>query len=212
MHIVMDANIIIGADYGRSPPFRDLLSTLEGLPHGLCVPRVVMEEVVGKFSRDFDEDAREIRRRMRDLSKLLGKDLSSTVNNVDEALDKANEVTSFREMLEAQFDRILSYPDTQHEVLVSRAVTRIKPFDEEGEGYRDALIWETVLELASEVDTEVAFISNDKDFSNQKRELHNDLLIQMDERGVSRDRVILFRSMGDFITYLQSELPEVPLE
>lgn len=108
---------------------------------------------MGKFSRDFDEDAREIRRRMRDLSELLGKDLSSTVNNVGEALDKTNEVTSFRERLEAQFDRILDYPDTQHEVLVSRAVTRIKPFDEEGEGYRDAMIWETVLELASEVDT-----------------------------------------------------------
>ena len=55
-----------------------------------CVPR--MEEVVGKFSRDFDEDAREIA--------APGKE---TVNNVDEALDKANEVTS-REMLEAQFD------------------------------------------------------------------------------------------------------------
>ena len=212
MHIIPDANIIIGADYGRSPPFRDLLSTLEGLPHDLCVPRVVMEEVVGKFSRDFDEDAREIRRRMRDLSNLLGKDLSSTVNKVEEALDKANEVASFRERLEAQFDRILDYPDMEHEVLVERAVTRIKPFDEEGVGYRDALIWETVLDLASEVDSEVAFISNDRDFSNQKRELHNELTSQMDERGVSRDRVILFRSLGGFIDYLQSDLPEVSIE
>ena len=212
MYIVPDANIIIGADYGRSPPFRDLLSTLESLPHNICIPRVVVEEVVGRFARDFDEDLREIRRRMRDLAIRLDKDLSSTVNNMDEALDKASEVSSFRERLEAQFDRILDYPDMEHEVLVERAVTRIKPFNEEGVGYRDALIWETVLKLASEVDSEVAFISNDRDFSNQKRELHNELTNQMDERGVSRDRVILFRSLGGFIAYLQSDLPEVPIE
>ena len=167
MHIVVDANIIIiGTGYGRNHQFRELLSTLEDLQHDLCVPKVVVEEVVGKFSRDFDDDAREIRRRMRDLSRLLDKDLSSAVNNVDEVLDKTNEVASFRERLEAQFDRVLDYPDIQHEVLVMRAVTRTRPFDEEGEGYRDALIWETILKLASEVDSEVVFISNDNDFSN----------------------------------------------
>ena len=146
---------------------------------------------------------------MRDLSRLLDKDLSSAVNNVDEVLDKTNEVASFRERLEAQFDRVLDYPDIQHEVLVMRAVTRTRPFDEEGEGYRDALIWETILKLASEVDSEVVFISNDNDFSNQGRELHNDLAVQMDELGLSKDRVLLFRRLGDFITYLQPNLPEV---
>ena len=213
VHIVVDANIIIGTGYGSNHQFRELLSTLEDLPHDLCIPKVVIEEVIGKFSRDFDDDAREIRSRLRDLSRRLGKDLSSTVND----LDKANEVSSFRERLEAQFDRILDYPDTRHELLVRRATTRIRPFDEEGDGYRDALIWETVLILAeeddsSEDDAKVVLISNDNDFRNQKRELHNDLSSQIEERGLSLDRVILFSTLGEFITHLQSGLPEVPLE
>ena len=49
MHIVVDANIIIGTGYGRNHQFRELLSTLEDLQHDLCVPKVVVEEVVGNF-------------------------------------------------------------------------------------------------------------------------------------------------------------------
>lgn len=208
MHIVPDANIIIAEGYGSSRRFRQLLSLLETLQYNLYVPKLVIEEVVAKFERDFDEDIEEIKRRVKDLSLRLDKELSS---HIDE-LDRAHEISSSRQRLEARFGAsnctILDYPVISHEELVRRATTRTKPFDNEGSGYRDALIWETVLNLATEVDSEVVFISNDNDFSNRKHELHIELKNQLVDRGLTEDKVILLRSLSTFITDLQSRLPQ----
>ena len=48
MYIVLDSNIIIGAGYGNSAQFRLLLDTLDALQNTLCVPKVVLEEVVAQ--------------------------------------------------------------------------------------------------------------------------------------------------------------------
>ena len=213
MHIVVDANVIIAEGYGDSEPFRILLATLETLDHNLYVPRPVLEEVVAKFDREFDEDTREIRRKTRNLSWRLNRILSSSIDG----LDRENETTLFRRRLEERFSAsncmILEYPDISHEELVRRAAARIKPFNEEGSGYRDTLIWETVINLAARVDPEVIFVSDDRDFRNKQKELHSDLVSQLSSRGLPRDKVKLASSLRDFVaTYIRPSLPEGTLE
>lgn len=200
MHIVPDANIIITEGFGNSLQFQTLLSTLEVSGHNIYVPKLVIEEVVAEFERVFEEGVRGLRI----LSRRLRIDLPASV----ETLDKGTESTQFRSRLETQFDvpncAILDYPSISHEELVIRAATRTKPFDERGSGYRDALIWETVLNLATEVNSEVAFISDDNDFRNRSGELHSELVRQLDRRGLPRDRVILVRSLKNFMdTYMR---------
>ena len=199
MHIVPDANIIIAEGYGDSEPFQALLSGLDRLQYNLYVLNSVLEEVVAKFERDFDEDTREIRRRLRNLSWRLGRGLSSPING----LDKENEIALFRRRLEARFSasnrQILEYPDISHEELVRRAAGRVRPFNQEGAGYRDALIWEGVLNLAESVDSQVVLISGDNDFRNRRGELHIDLVDQLASRGLPRNKVILVSSVRNFV-------------
>ena len=200
MHIVLDANIIVREGFGNNLQFRTLISTLEVSGHNLYVPKLVIEEVVAEFERVFEEGTRGFR--------ILSRRLRITLPASVDALDKESESAQFRGRLVAQFDvpncTILDYPETSHEELVRRATARERPFNEKGTGYRDALIWESVLELATDVDSEVVLLSNDNDFRGGGSGLHNDLVSQLDSRGLSRDRVILIRSLKNFMdTYVR---------
>lgn len=58
--------------------------------------------------------------------------------------------------------------------MVQRSIRGSKPFRTSGVGYRDALIWQTVLEQAKS--TDVVFVSgNSKDFAAEDGSLHSDL-------------------------------------
>lgn len=208
MHIIPDANIIIKEGFGNNRRFQTLLSTLEVSGNHLYVPSLVVEEVVAEFGRVFDEGVRGIRI----LSRRLRIDLPASVD----ALDRQSESAQFRNRLLAQFNApnctILGYPETSHEDLVMRATAREKPFDQNGTGYRDALIWESVLDLVDNVDSEVVLLSNDDDFHGSGGRLHSDLIRQLEGRGLSGDSVILFRALDIFFNYIRPSLPEGNLE
>jgi hypothetical protein len=55
---------------------------------------------------------------------------------------------------------ILPFPRITHEAVVKRALQRRQPFDPEGkDGYRDTLLWESLIELTA--NDEVVFASRD---------------------------------------------------
>lgn len=72
----------------------------------------------------------------------------------------------YREYLAERFDyrlgfSVLPWPDIPHADLVARAVRRTPPFNENGGGYRDALVWFDVARLARE-GRDVVLVSSDK--------------------------------------------------
>lgn len=93
------------------------------------------------------------------------------------------------------------YPQTQHANLVSRCLAQKKPFSnkDKDRGYRDALIWDTIVDLVkANPDSHIVFISsNTNDFSQGTNELHPDLLeaITLEEQR----RVRYFDSMNSFL-------------
>jgi hypothetical protein len=67
-------------------------------------------------------------------------------------------------------------PRVSHEEVVKRDLLRRKPFGESGKGYRDTLIWETVLAELRREQSQMALVShNIKDFAGPDRMLHADL-------------------------------------
>jgi hypothetical protein len=54
-------------------------------------------------------------------------------------------------------------PNPDHDALVNRALRRKKPFSRYDSGYRDALIWETIRELAAEERGRIVFVTEDDD-------------------------------------------------
>ena len=214
MHIVVDANVIIAEGFGNSAQFRLLLNTLDILQHKLYVPKLVIEEVASRFERTYDSRKQRVMDDLVWLSRHLGLDLPSPIVT----LDKRVKAGLFRNRLGEQFNIpnciITGYPDTPHEDLVKRATARRKPFKQNGVGYRDSLIWETTLSLATRLDTQIVLLSgNTNDFGNEMGELHPDLIEDLVGRELPRDKVILESSLEDFVnTYIDPSLSRGSLE
>ena len=204
MHIVPDANIIIAEGYGDSSEFRLLLSTLEILQYRLYVPKLVIEEVVASFARTYDSRKQRVEDGLDWLSRHSGLELPSPIVTIDKRIRAG----LFRNRLIERFNipncSIIGYPDTLHEALVKRATLRRKPFNPSGAGYRDSLIWETTLSLATESNNQVMLLSgNTNDFGDEEGGLHQDLIEDLVECGLPSDKVILVSSFNDFVnTYI----------
>ena len=93
--------------------------------------------------------------------------------------------------LEAAQVTILGLPGTSHAAMLERDLGNRRPF-QDGKGYRDALIWETVLAAATGSDS-VLFVSrNSGDFADkEKKGWHPDLLDDLKARGLGEERVRL---------------------
>jgi hypothetical protein len=67
--------------------------------------------------------------------------------------------------------QIAPLPTVSHGTVLQRALDRRQPFDGKGhDGYRDALLWETIRELSKRSSEPIAFITNNHgDFGQRRR-------------------------------------------
>jgi hypothetical protein len=193
MKIIIDTNIFFRDFMLDGTEFRTLLSELSKLGYGLCVPRIVFEETVNKFSEET--------KKALDNSRKIGATSINFVNFEHPISTPENAKDKYQQFLGEKLRLLgaehIDYPAVTHKELVQRALSRKKPFrSSDTGGYRDALLWETILELART--DEIAFISdNPKDFSDEsKQSLHPDLLDDIRSRELSA--VTLFDSIGKF--------------
>ena len=164
----------------------------------VAVPEIVLREVSRAYERAVEEAANKNREVARDLDR-LGIDWPHAPDRADViAYD-----TWLRELLTAHAVQVLPFPPDNHESLVARDLEGRKPFGHNGRGYRDALIWLTVLEAARE--RPVYLVSqNAKDFAagrDQRDVLHEDLKADLHDRHFDADQVRLFPRPGDLMTH-----------
>ena len=216
MHFVVDANIIIAEDFGRSVRFRTLLAASTTLGYKVYVPRLAITETVAKFSREFGKEFKSARSILGQLSKLLGVRFETGIAH----LDQEAETAAFENALVAKLNyhqvTQLHYPDISHADVVRRAVSRKRPFDQNGSGYRDTLIWLSALNLASQTDGKIILVSKDEDFGKSDV-LHSDLINDLVEAGHAKEKVALSSSLSNIIDEdirpkLKAVLLENPLE
>ncbi len=65
---------------------------------------------------------------------------------------------------------VISIPDLEHSTILKRALNRTKPFSKNDKGYKDTLIWLSILEDAkNNIDTNYIFVTNNiKDFDHEE--------------------------------------------
>ena len=100
--------------------------------------------------------------------------------------------------------KILPIPDTPHARLIDKATARRRPFDAKGDGYRDALVWDSLLELLELGPDPAVLISNDHAAFSAKKEqpqLASDLVDELREHG-SSGRVALYFDLAGFTAEL----------
>jgi len=194
MRVVLDSNTICRDFRLVGSTFRVFFDGLARAGHSLHMSRVVIDEVLNKYA----EELPKIKKSLDQARRVLGEIQSPFTNATIEEL-----VEEYRDMLLSRFEEVgattIDYPDVPHQMVVQRALNGRKPFAPSGRGYRDTLIWETVLDLAQRPSEPIAFISNDRDFLNDEGNLHPDLVADMEARGLQSGRIVPFSSLEEFV-------------
>ena len=213
MHFMLDANILHAEKYGTGARITAFLSAASAVGYKVYVPKLVLEEISANYSRCLASHAQKVHDSLAGLTRFLIRDFQSPLKQFDLEV----ETTVFKNTLSARLATadsvILEYPSASHEDLVKRATARRKPFNAKGSGYRDALIWQTVLDLAMQVDEDIVLVSSDKDFQDAHGNLHGDLIEDLEGLGLPKTKVTLSTKLSDLVEkHVRPNLGSVPWE
>lgn len=197
--VVLDSNVFHGADWFlESTAGRLLRDEAAAGRLRIAVPEVVLIESEANHGREVRAEEGKLAAARAALEQLR------SPQGGDRAPRRLRYRSDLDEILSRAEAEILPIPDTPHEQLIARAVERRRPFNDKGGGYRDALIWESVLGLLDRSAELVALISNDRGAFPQKRDkpkLAADLVRELRDRGHA-GRVALHFQLKDFTATL----------
>jgi predicted nucleic acid-binding protein len=178
--VVVDSNAIVKQSwYLDSPAWRLLLHQAEHGEICLLIPRVVLIEVLARYRQELDAALDAERKAIRALGPLMRETKQGEPDRSADQVMKFYEETVL-DVLAGNGINVADIPAVDLESFVSRAATRKRPFDDNGHGFRDALVWETlVVSVDSDIHSEVIFITRDGDYLAEKSKagLHSDLVI-----------------------------------
>lgn len=201
--IVLDSNVIIADYWLRSPSFVLLHDFVKRTGAKLVVPQIVVEEVINHHREDFDTVKSQMQTAHRTATRLL-RNLPSLSGQIV-ALNRQNKRDQYSSFLPAELKRVgahvMDYHDIPHKDIVTRDLKRTRPFQQSGTGYRDALVWETVIRHYVKKGAVTVFITdNVKDFCDGKGkgELHEDLKKEVQATGASENEFKVFRDLIQF--------------
>jgi hypothetical protein len=209
--IVLDTNMFWGDVHAERPWLRAIL---DGAEHGdfeVVVPEAVVQELVKRYPKRVEEALEEIRVAVGRAEKALRPlGLEAPVMDEFDEEELAGEYESrLRGRLSGAGSRIEPHPGELQET-INWAVWRRKPFKESGEGFPDASIWITALELASDVDRVLLATNNTEDFGNgdDPPGLAPELVADLRKRRLPTDRVQLISDMKILVEEIVKPMAE----
>ena len=132
MFVVLDTSIFCRDFLLRGKAFRILLESLKCVPARLCVPEIVLDEVVTKYSEALQE---RVQASVTARHRLQGLLLDAPATDAP-PLDEGGAVRSYETHLKARLleagAKILPYPNVPHKRVVEHALLRKKPFNLKG--------------------------------------------------------------------------------
>jgi len=201
MKIVFDTNIVIASQRRllRGPEFDTLAALLAEDEVSLHVPIVVVEEAVRRLREDLKSELAALNERAKKVGRLVS--APPEIPEIDPEAEASNYEAALRHRVEEIGGEIIDYPDVAVGDLVGRDLGRRRPFrsvNKKGEtgGFRDAVIWETVVRNVVEVEQTTLLVTrNKKDFAVDTGSLHPDLVHDLEDAGFPPNRVVLSESM-----------------
>ncbi len=196
MNVFLDSNVFYGDWWLKSAPFRSLICFLNNENHTLLVSQLVVQEVENIHRREMAAARTDLQKASAALAKLNGRS--------DEAAHVENLQYNLLELLRQRLDNVtvIEFAGVDHQRVVDRALAVRRPFQANEKGFRDTLIWMSMLDhLCSHPSiNETAFITrNAADFFQGKEgcRWHGELLEDIRMAGVPGLKP--YRSLESFL-------------
>lgn len=208
--VVLDTNIYVKVFWLKHSRFTMLEASLVPLNLIWAMPDVVMDELVAKY----DEDLLALETQTEQLAKTR-RNLTNTdfdIIHVDRTVQRHDYQRFISGFFNERRKIRIPYPEILHKDVVQRASYKTRPFRPNGDGYRDTLIWMSVLDkLQGDDNTEVLFVTNNSaDFFDKNGQLHSDLANDLVIRKIDRSRIQCFNSLESLIKeILAPQLEEI---
>jgi predicted nucleic acid-binding protein len=177
--VVLDSSPILADRPLRKRTTKALLDASSRGEIRVVVPQVVIDEVVNAAHGSFRDAGKEISKANDWVSKQLPTPHLWKVPDVDALTDQV------RNHLESEFAKhaveIAKHDSVPNDELVRRDLSRRKPYDESGRGFRDALIWHVLKDL--DVENVVFVTRNTNDFADpdDHSRLHEELAEEVED-------------------------------
>jgi hypothetical protein len=170
MFVIVDTTEFFNAPLADTAPFKVLEEYLQKTQSQLIVPEVVFQEAVNHARKKLKQLDRELEGCAKDYGRFKSEgagDLAINKPDFDQAL-RAYEA-NFRHRLLHVFHAIfLPMPTVTHTQMLERALQGTRPFHENKDGYRDTLIWLSILNRVREHPAAYVFITNNtRDFTEE---------------------------------------------
>lgn len=201
-HYVIDTNFV-HLDYFLKGTFVTILcQSSEVLRHKVYMPMVVFDEMVKQYRNEVEEQIQKARDIEKDAYRLTERKTEVKTDGLEESIDKFPDTLNLA--CEEQGIELLPYPKVTHQEVVQRELHKRKPFREfehGSTGYRDTLIWETVLELCGRIgeNERVYLLSNNTQDFGGKGKIHKHLVEDCVAKGLGEDKVQLISAFHQFI-------------
>jgi hypothetical protein len=203
MDVILDSNAYLSDIRMESIKFKNLFDYLRRTKSSLVLPRLVQEEMIAKYRRLLDVQAKKTGQAIDQLNRLIFEKTSQIHYSAPKSAFAARRVRQNFGALE-RAGVVRCYAETGgvdvNEVFL-RGAKRKRPASDEGEELRDVIIWLIALQYAQAEKKRVAFVTADRGFWKDT-EIHDHLKQDIEERKVE---LCLFRSLEDFI---KSSTPE----
>lgn len=174
MLVIVDANIIIKDAILRDRKWQAAQDAINADRLRLVLPETARLEAIGGYRRDHEEKIRQVRSVIRKSTQRAKEAAEALLQIYTEEIDAYESILNDR-LREIGFE-VPAPPLHDHLELTERAVKRVPPFDENGGGYRDTLLWLVALEQIEEIPFDnLLLVSDDGVFTKRSRELAEEL-------------------------------------
>lgn len=201
MFLFIDSSVLCSDYYMKGINF----SLIKKAGFYIVLSEIVISEVKNKYREVLQDGIKKANSAIKDI-KSLGVVKFNEVSS--ETLTNAlNEYGDFLDMfvIESGLSCPEQYPNVLHKDIVSRALSRKKPFKKDGKnGYRDYLVWRTFIDFVGVTGNEADYYFltlNHSDFSDDadKKKLHPDLQEEINALPLGNKKVHYYSALRDFV-------------
>ncbi len=213
--VVLDSNAFYGARWLTSVAGHKLIDLAATRSCEVVLPQVVVDELERQHREALTKQRDEARTALSEVKSLV--DIDDVIAKFDQLIDN---VSVERDALLARVGtRAVPVPENITRALVERDLKRRRPFTEtdggkkKSYGFRDAVIWETLLNTATADGSEdtIFFVTRDAGFLakvGNDQQLHPDLLQDLQDRGIGPERVVVIDNLSNVVEAIHTAVAE----